>query len=894
MVYSPKKYRETEGIKVRRYGFALDEATLKQVAYEKGITQSIETMTQAQKAQLRYVAILEQAGNIGVLGDMSRTIDTSANQLRILEARLQQFARAVGNMVMPVLSQFLPYMTAFIQLLTEGAQAIAEFLGFELPKIDLNTASVTNGYDDIADATNAATEATEKFKGSLAGVDQLNIIGSKNESGAGDGAGLNYDLNIDLPSYDFLNGVESKTKEIFEGMKKTLSELIPLFELLGAAIAGAGIIVLADKISASGAAFARLSRIFGGLGTGAEKFAVGLAGGLGSFVLWKNALKSVTKGTSDWSSALATTLPLTVGIGAALSKAMGPVGWLITGVGSLAGALWGVTEAQNELDRQLADSIMYSDRGGIAINTLADGFSGYFDTITKGYDDIIANTNAFKDNQQKIEDAADEIYNITGKYQALGDEMTAEDASTISENIKMIADSITTNLGTATQSIIEGLQTKFNTLAESLGKDVDDMVGKFYLLEAMGGSAVTELRRQADTIIADILGGNNSKEKLQELNDVVKKMSGSASTKTTETVGFEMALQNFDYAGIDFGDEDAVKQAFDSINAQAEAAKSSINDAWAGQVLELDSLKTFYEGLGIDAEFDAKLGAGAFDELFADTRKTLDMGYQSELDKIDLGTVAFASMVQNELDRRVSEAQEAINPLWYEDLAIQSFGTFEIEGHSIVKNPKDERVKEQFSGIQEMIDNILGDFDVSGASEASAWLVSGLKDGLFENASEFYTALDDISEQGWSEFKRVNGIASPSKVYAEFGGYIAEGLANGISGNTVIVIAAIDELYRQMIAEVAVHQALIAQKLASGFSADSKFDYRVSDNQTDVKGGVFEGLSSIFEAFGGTSNEDDEIPISITLHSTVEIDGDAVGEAAARYDSRQARVTNGK
>ena len=82
------KYRETEGAKVRRLGFALDEATLKQLAYSKGITQSYESMTQAQKAQLRYVAMIEQAQNIGVTGDMSRTIDTASNGVRVLEARI--------------------------------------------------------------------------------------------------------------------------------------------------------------------------------------------------------------------------------------------------------------------------------------------------------------------------------------------------------------------------------------------------------------------------------------------------------------------------------------------------------------------------------------------------------------------------------------------------------------------------------------------------------------------------------------------------------------------------------------------------------------------------------------------------------------------------------------
>ena len=87
-------------------------------------------------------------------------------------------------MLMPMLSAILPYLTAFIQVVTEGANALANMLGFELPKINLD--SVTNGYDDITAATEEATAATEKFKGSLAGVDQLNIIGSKNTSG-GDG-----------------------------------------------------------------------------------------------------------------------------------------------------------------------------------------------------------------------------------------------------------------------------------------------------------------------------------------------------------------------------------------------------------------------------------------------------------------------------------------------------------------------------------------------------------------------------------------------------------------------------------------------------------------------------------------------------------------------------------
>lgn len=58
---------------IRRLGYALDQATLKQIALNYGIDESYTSMTQAEKAQLRYIALLTQ--NQSVQGDMARTID---------------------------------------------------------------------------------------------------------------------------------------------------------------------------------------------------------------------------------------------------------------------------------------------------------------------------------------------------------------------------------------------------------------------------------------------------------------------------------------------------------------------------------------------------------------------------------------------------------------------------------------------------------------------------------------------------------------------------------------------------------------------------------------------------------------------------------------------------
>lgn len=93
---------------LRRLGYALDAATLQQIAYDNGIQQNINTMTQAQKSQLRYVAILQQSTN--VMGDMARTIVTPANSMRILQQQFEQLKRAIGNIVSVFAVKMIPYV----------------------------------------------------------------------------------------------------------------------------------------------------------------------------------------------------------------------------------------------------------------------------------------------------------------------------------------------------------------------------------------------------------------------------------------------------------------------------------------------------------------------------------------------------------------------------------------------------------------------------------------------------------------------------------------------------------------------------------------------------------------------------------------------------------------
>lgn len=71
---------------LRRLGVTLDETTLQQIAYNNGINLSVQEMNQAQKSQLRYIAIMQQSGN--AMGDMARTVNLCrASRKRLVENR---------------------------------------------------------------------------------------------------------------------------------------------------------------------------------------------------------------------------------------------------------------------------------------------------------------------------------------------------------------------------------------------------------------------------------------------------------------------------------------------------------------------------------------------------------------------------------------------------------------------------------------------------------------------------------------------------------------------------------------------------------------------------------------------------------------------------------------
>lgn len=210
---------------LRRLGYDLSQARLEQTALNLGIKESVANMTQAEKAELRYYAIMTQVTT--AQGDMARTLEAPANQLRILQAQLTQAARAIGNIFIPALNAILPYAIAVVQVIREIANALANLAGFKLTEVDysgVNSAAV--GAGSLADNLDDAAGAAKKLKQYTAGFDELNVFAPNTGSGSGAGAGGAGGFDFDLPTYDFLgDAVQTRIGEIKKMIENTLAEI---------------------------------------------------------------------------------------------------------------------------------------------------------------------------------------------------------------------------------------------------------------------------------------------------------------------------------------------------------------------------------------------------------------------------------------------------------------------------------------------------------------------------------------------------------------------------------------------------------------------------------------------------------------------------------------------
>lgn len=109
---------------VRKYGVVITQATINQELMNMGLEDGVKHATEAQKAQARLNIIVKSTSD--AQGDAERTSGSFANQLKALQAQARDLSVAIGQQVLPMVSELIQKIVAVIKKVLEWMKAHPE------------------------------------------------------------------------------------------------------------------------------------------------------------------------------------------------------------------------------------------------------------------------------------------------------------------------------------------------------------------------------------------------------------------------------------------------------------------------------------------------------------------------------------------------------------------------------------------------------------------------------------------------------------------------------------------------------------------------------------------------------------------------------------------------
>lgn len=474
---------------LRRLGYDLSVARLQQEAYNLGIEKSVTAMTQAEKAELRYYAIMTQVTN--AQGDMARTLEAPANQLRILQAQVEQATRALGNLFLPILKAILPYAIALAKAIRMVAEIIAGFFGVSIPEFDMGTdaiGGVASGAGEAADGLGDASKKAKELKNALLGIDELNVISPPEDSsgGAGGAGGIGGGggLGFELPTYDFIaDAVNEQVDKIMAKIQPFLDWVRENIDEIFAGVLAIGAAFLAWRIAKGVQDFLRwLSTMKGFNITGSIAFKIA---GLGLFLDAWNTMKEAIQDIMANGPNFTNVTKLISGFAEALGAA-----FLLFGNIKMAGAmlvisgLTGIVSAISDMVNNGVNwdnalflvknlGLFLSGLGMLTGNTKLAGIG----LIISGATLIVDNLKGFLEairtgdwsNVNMVEVAAGALMLVGGFILTLKKLDALKDSANAGQAAKQALETVTDTTSKIDTTVSTGLSPKLTSLAKNLG-----------------------------------------------------------------------------------------------------------------------------------------------------------------------------------------------------------------------------------------------------------------------------------------------------------------------------------------------------------------------------------------------------------------------------------------
>lgn len=339
---------------IRRAGFTIVESTLEQTAANHGLEISLEKATEAQKSYLRYLTLVDQAHAQNLVGSYAREMNTAEGVMRTFAQSVKSMAQALGSLFLPILVRVMPWIQAFVELLTQAIHAVAAFFGIDIQPISWGSSvggaldnvsdsagGATDALGDTADAAGSAKKAVEDLKKATIGIDELNVIsppnpnsGSSGDSGGSGGGGIGGGLsefeNLGIGSlwdesiFDQIQSDVDKIKALIEEALASITAVISGFMLaigtilvvtganipLGLALMAVGAVGLVATIATNWSTMSDqlaktltiVTSVLGGflLAIGAFLAFSGVNVGLGIALMAAGAVSLATAATINW------------------------------------------------------------------------------------------------------------------------------------------------------------------------------------------------------------------------------------------------------------------------------------------------------------------------------------------------------------------------------------------------------------------------------------------------------------------------------------------------------------------------------------------------------------------------------------------------------------------
>ena len=784
---------------MRRLGYDLSVARLEQERLNLGIDKSVSSMTQAEKSQLRYYAMMTQVTQ--VQGDMARTLEQPANMLRVLKAQFEQCARAIGNLFIPILVKVLPFAIAVANALREIITAVAGLFGVTLQTPDWGDSfgGATAGSGAIADNMDSAAGSAKELKRYLAGFDELNVLPDQNQGDGGGGAGGGGgDLGLDLPGYDFLKNAvttqidewKKKLQPFVDWVKANIKEIITAVGTLAGMFAIAKLWktvksywrkFLNLKIVNSflqgfdiiyGAGEGVWKSILSGIDavrdslTATQKAAIVAVAGVLEFTTIKSATKELALGCEDVGMKIAKIGVSATAAAGAMYVALGPPGVALAAVIGLGAAIVGVVEANKEMMDAIADEAFYSGTG-VKISELADAYGNLMQSIVDTNQPILDNQARIESLRGSIETTAGSVDKIAYALRIGASDSSAE-IEKIKELFKSLKDDTAKLMDEIYNNIVTAIGGSFGQALIQAGESIPEVLQILKRIKGEGENTLASLQSELDNLSVKLESGAISESEFQAEGIRLEGQLNSVIGVASETTDAFSDLRN-KIGSINWENDGSVTDFFEKVKTSTGDAKQSVNDATDSIIASLNTMKQWVPEGSLKESLDKWITIAESDR----TAQLANVDQQLKLlyDAIQTDMIEKAQGVQDAAQEKwsnmswLAKAFNGGNEASYVSQALQNY-----RGHII-------------QPISDDIEKSMGELGVDGSTWANDAMVK-ISNAVvtYDPAFKDWKFGVDLQTAVSNTFKELE--ESGKKSASVSGEQMMQGLANGITENT--------------------------------------------------------------------------------------------------------------